>query len=180
MDVLPTTAPFGSWASPITSDLIVADSIGLIDVLVDGNDIYWLEQRPREMIDGVEGHRASRVDEAETRWHDGGRQRLSIQCPHPGPRIWRRCCRDPQWRHLRQQFRRPTALSAGDRQGTRGPDSAAAGGQPDADLAMPTACWTWPANFGSVSRRSSRPDQASDQYHRRCGPGRRRSWHGAG
>lgn len=45
---MPTTAPYASWASPITSDLIVADSISLLDVLVDGQDIYWVEGRPKE------------------------------------------------------------------------------------------------------------------------------------
>src|SRR4051794_26297512 len=44
----PTTAPYGSWASPITSDLIVQASISLSDVLLDGGDIYWLEGRPLE------------------------------------------------------------------------------------------------------------------------------------
>src|SRR5438045_505033 len=42
------TVPHGSWASPITSDLIVASSIGLGDILVDGRDIYWIESRPQE------------------------------------------------------------------------------------------------------------------------------------
>jgi dipeptidyl aminopeptidase/acylaminoacyl peptidase len=42
------TAPHGSWASPITSDLIVASSIGLGDILTDGRDIYWIESRPQE------------------------------------------------------------------------------------------------------------------------------------
>ncbi len=41
-------APFGSWASPITSDLIVSDSIGLDETAIDGNDIYWTELRPKE------------------------------------------------------------------------------------------------------------------------------------
>ena len=44
----PTLAPFGSWASPITSDLIVAASISLLDVLLDGDDVYWIEGRPQE------------------------------------------------------------------------------------------------------------------------------------
>jgi dipeptidyl aminopeptidase/acylaminoacyl peptidase len=44
----PRIAPYGSWASPITSDLIVASSIGLSEILVDGNDIYWIESRPQE------------------------------------------------------------------------------------------------------------------------------------
>ena len=44
----PRTAPYGSWASPITSDLIVASSIGLGGVYIDGSDVYWIESRPQE------------------------------------------------------------------------------------------------------------------------------------
>lgn len=40
--------PFGSWKSPITSDLIVSESIGLGGVVYDHQDIYWLEGRPSE------------------------------------------------------------------------------------------------------------------------------------
>jgi dipeptidyl aminopeptidase/acylaminoacyl peptidase len=42
------TAPYGSWKSPITSDLIVKESIGLSQVRMDGDDIYWIEMRPSE------------------------------------------------------------------------------------------------------------------------------------
>jgi dipeptidyl aminopeptidase/acylaminoacyl peptidase len=42
------TGPYGTWKSPITSDLIVAQSIGLSEVRIDGEDIYWLESRPHE------------------------------------------------------------------------------------------------------------------------------------
>ena len=42
------TAPYGSWKSPITSDLIVKGSIGLFQVRLDGDDIYWIELRPSE------------------------------------------------------------------------------------------------------------------------------------
>jgi dipeptidyl aminopeptidase/acylaminoacyl peptidase len=41
-------APYGSWRSPITADSIVTDSIGLGAIVVDGEDIYWLESRPQE------------------------------------------------------------------------------------------------------------------------------------
>jgi dipeptidyl aminopeptidase/acylaminoacyl peptidase len=41
-------APYGSWKSPITSDLIVKESIGLGQVKTDGDDIYWIEMRPSE------------------------------------------------------------------------------------------------------------------------------------
>ena len=42
------TAPYGFWRSPITSDLIVAQSIGLSEVRLDGDSIWWLESRPQE------------------------------------------------------------------------------------------------------------------------------------
>ncbi|MBV9107155.1 MAG: S9 family peptidase, partial [Verrucomicrobia bacterium] len=43
-----TVAPFGSWRSPIDSDLVATGTIKLVDVLVDGEDIYWIESRPKE------------------------------------------------------------------------------------------------------------------------------------
>jgi dipeptidyl aminopeptidase/acylaminoacyl peptidase len=42
------TLPYGAWRSPITSDLIVGEAIGIGDILVDGGDIYWIEGRPSE------------------------------------------------------------------------------------------------------------------------------------
>jgi hypothetical protein len=39
---------YGSWRSPITSDLIVAQITSLSDVRLAGDDIYWLEGRPQE------------------------------------------------------------------------------------------------------------------------------------
>ena len=44
----PSIAPYGSWKSPITSDLIVAESFGLGQVHLDGDDVYWVEMRPSE------------------------------------------------------------------------------------------------------------------------------------
>src|SRR5437667_9166321 len=41
-------ASFGSWKSPITSDLIVSESIKFEQVVLDGSDIYWIERRPAE------------------------------------------------------------------------------------------------------------------------------------
>jgi len=43
-----TTTPYGSWKSPITTDLIVADSVSLGQIELDGDDIYWVEMRPQE------------------------------------------------------------------------------------------------------------------------------------
>jgi len=42
-------APYGSWKSPITSDLIVAQATMLSDVRLDRGDVYWLEGRPQEL-----------------------------------------------------------------------------------------------------------------------------------
>jgi dipeptidyl aminopeptidase/acylaminoacyl peptidase len=43
-------APYGSWKSPITSDLVVAETVwlGIPPILVDGKDIYWTEVRPAD------------------------------------------------------------------------------------------------------------------------------------
>src|SRR5215468_8837835 len=49
MQMPPTkTSPYGSWKSPITSDLIVAQTTVLSDVRIDGDHVYWLEGRPQE------------------------------------------------------------------------------------------------------------------------------------
>jgi hypothetical protein len=44
----PRIAPYGSWKSPITSELIVGHIIMLSAPLLDGRDIYWCEGRPVE------------------------------------------------------------------------------------------------------------------------------------
>jgi dipeptidyl aminopeptidase/acylaminoacyl peptidase len=41
-------APYGSWASPITSDLVTADAVRLNQVMLDGSDIYWNESQPEK------------------------------------------------------------------------------------------------------------------------------------
>ncbi len=41
-------APYGSWPSPITTDLITADVVGLAEIRADGEDLYWMEARPAE------------------------------------------------------------------------------------------------------------------------------------
>jgi dipeptidyl aminopeptidase/acylaminoacyl peptidase len=42
------SVPYGAWRSPITSDLIVAKSIGLSEIALADKAIYWLEQRSEE------------------------------------------------------------------------------------------------------------------------------------
>jgi dipeptidyl aminopeptidase/acylaminoacyl peptidase len=41
-------SPYGSWKSPITSDLIVSGTIGLGEIALSGSDVYWIESRPSE------------------------------------------------------------------------------------------------------------------------------------
>ena len=44
-----TTAPYGSWASPITADLVASEggvSFAYLDVSEEG--VYWTESRPQE------------------------------------------------------------------------------------------------------------------------------------
>ena len=46
----PTTAPYGSWPSPLTADTILAGTVSLREgpIVLDGDDIYWTEGRPDE------------------------------------------------------------------------------------------------------------------------------------
>ena len=76
-----TTAPYGSWKSPITSDLIVSAVVGLGQVVLDGDDIYWVEQRPTEggrnvvvqrLSDGRTIERTPAPFNARTRVHEYG------------------------------------------------------------------------------------------------------------
>jgi dipeptidyl aminopeptidase/acylaminoacyl peptidase len=41
-------APFGTWPSPLTPELVARGSAGLSDLAVDGDAVYWLEHRPAE------------------------------------------------------------------------------------------------------------------------------------
>src|SRR5947208_1579343 len=44
----PQIGPYGSWRSPVTADAIVSGVIGLSQIQLDGDDIYWVEGRPAE------------------------------------------------------------------------------------------------------------------------------------
>jgi dipeptidyl aminopeptidase/acylaminoacyl peptidase len=44
----PNTAPYGSWKSPITADVVAAGEVGLEQVRLDGTHVYWIERRPQE------------------------------------------------------------------------------------------------------------------------------------
>jgi dipeptidyl aminopeptidase/acylaminoacyl peptidase len=54
----PEVAPYGSWKSPISSDLIVQGVVGLKNTALEGRDAYWLESRPGEGGRGVIVHRS--------------------------------------------------------------------------------------------------------------------------
>ncbi len=43
-----TIAPYGTWTSPVTTELMTATAIGLGAASVDGETLYWLEMRPGE------------------------------------------------------------------------------------------------------------------------------------
>ncbi|MCO5208381.1 MAG: S9 family peptidase [Caldilinea sp.] len=42
------TAPYGSWRSPITAELLAESTVHLGEVRVDGDAVYWIETRPSE------------------------------------------------------------------------------------------------------------------------------------
>src|SRR5215211_4889929 len=44
----PTIAPYGSWRSPISSQMLVQGAIRFGDVVTDGETVYWVEGRPEE------------------------------------------------------------------------------------------------------------------------------------
>jgi dipeptidyl aminopeptidase/acylaminoacyl peptidase len=44
----PKTAPYGAWRSPITADLITGKRVGVVSPRIDGDDVYWIENRPAE------------------------------------------------------------------------------------------------------------------------------------
>jgi dipeptidyl aminopeptidase/acylaminoacyl peptidase len=41
-------APYGSWRSPITAEMLVAKSVRFYDISLDGETLYWSESRPEE------------------------------------------------------------------------------------------------------------------------------------
>ena len=45
---MPAVAPYGSWKSPITTALIVSGAVGLGQIALEDDDVYWVEMRPSE------------------------------------------------------------------------------------------------------------------------------------
>ncbi len=44
----PTVAPYGSWRSPITAQMLVQGNVRFGDTSLDGDTFYWVETRPEE------------------------------------------------------------------------------------------------------------------------------------
>jgi dipeptidyl aminopeptidase/acylaminoacyl peptidase len=43
-----TTAPYGTWVSPVTSELLVAETVMLLTPTTSGESVHWVEGRPSE------------------------------------------------------------------------------------------------------------------------------------
>jgi dipeptidyl aminopeptidase/acylaminoacyl peptidase len=44
----PAVAPYGSWRSPITAEMLVQGAVRFGDMSLDGETLYWVETRPEE------------------------------------------------------------------------------------------------------------------------------------
>src|SRR2546428_4037651 len=78
---MPQPAPYGSWKSPISANLVATSSVSFGQIVTDGADIYWIEQRPAEGGRHVVVRRAAGgaitdvtppTVSARTRWHEYG------------------------------------------------------------------------------------------------------------
>ena len=38
----PQTSSYGSWKSPITAELVAGGELGLEQLRIDGDDVYWI------------------------------------------------------------------------------------------------------------------------------------------
>src|SRR5579864_2931010 len=106
--------PYGSWRSPVTADAIVAGVVGLSQLQLDGEDLYWVEQRPSEAGRNVIVRRAGEKTEgltpagfnARTRVHEYGGGAYTV---HDGT-IWFVNYAD-QRLYRQQPGREPVAIS---------------------------------------------------------------------
>ena len=44
----PTLVPYGSWTSPISTEMLTAGALRFDEIDADGDDLYWVESRPDE------------------------------------------------------------------------------------------------------------------------------------
>ncbi|MBN1794512.1 MAG: S9 family peptidase [Candidatus Omnitrophica bacterium] len=98
------TAPYGSWKSPITSNLIVKGTVGLTGLALDNGRIFWLEMRPSEggrYVIVTRGENGKAVDitppdfNVRTRAHEYGGGSFAVHngviyfCNFSDQRIWK-------------------------------------------------------------------------------------------
>ena len=99
----PAVLPFGSWPTPITSELVVRAAVGFGGVVLDGGDVWWSEQRPEE------GGRTQLV----CRRSDGDDARgpaARVERPHGRPRVRRRRVVGPVGDGVVRELGGPTPL----------------------------------------------------------------------
>ena len=81
MTQAPQIAPYGTWRSPITADLITGRRVAVLSPRIDGDDVYWIENRPEEAgrsvvvrraADGTIGDAIPAGFNARTRVHEYG------------------------------------------------------------------------------------------------------------
>jgi dipeptidyl aminopeptidase/acylaminoacyl peptidase len=99
----PHVAPYGTWKSPITADLITGGSIGFAGLALDGGDVYWAEQRPAEdgrtaivcrAADGTVADAIPRTFSARSRVHEYGGGAFAVRdgtvwfCNDADQRMW--------------------------------------------------------------------------------------------
>src|SRR5215510_9968101 len=90
---MPSVAPYGAWKSPITASSLVEHAVGLGQVTVDSDDVYWNEARPADagrLVVVRRGRDGSVVDvvpppySARTRVHEYGGVSYLVR----GGRVW--------------------------------------------------------------------------------------------
>ncbi|MGF1527639.1 MAG: prolyl oligopeptidase family serine peptidase [Candidatus Competibacterales bacterium] len=98
-------APYGQWASPISADLIVGQTVSLGSIALDGQDVYWIESRPLEQgRNAIVRHRPGGANDevlpmpysARSRVHEYGGGAFTV---HRGEVFFVEQ-RDQQWYHL--------------------------------------------------------------------------------
>ena len=161
----PHTRPYGSWTSPLSAAEIASGAIGLSEIRLDGDAVYWLEMRPseggrsvvvRHRPDGTVEDAIPDGYNARTRVHEyGGGSYLVADGV-----IYFSNFSDQRVYRLR-------------------PDGAAAPLTPPGGLRYADYAWDARRRRIVCRARGSHARRRAPQYHRRAGPGRPRAGPGA-
>lgn len=74
-------APYGTWSSPVSTEMLTAGAVGLSQPVLDGADVYWLESRAvdggrvvivRLSADGTRSDRTAAPHNVRSRVHEYG------------------------------------------------------------------------------------------------------------